>query len=133
MKNVSDCTRLRGDKLIQCIENNSYSAKNLNLSFSPKTSVNVKHFYANRQYAMVQNLEIKPNVIQYNYPHSTLKIRMEKGLHYLIAIMDPKLNFFTGSSPDLFPRLLLNWKPKGEENMLIYMKVHTCVLYLCKY
>ena len=97
------------------------------LAFHPKNSVNVKHFYTNQQYAVVQNLEIKPNVISYNFPHSTLRIKMDMRFHYLIAIMDPKMNFFTVSSPDLFPRLFLNWKAKDEESMLIYMKVHSFV------
>ena len=131
MKKVHNCRRLKGNKFIQCIENNSYSAKNMNLTFHPKNSVNVKHFYTNQQYAVVQNLEIKPNEISYNFPHSTLRIRMDMRFNYLIAIMDAKLNFFTVSSPDLFPRLILNWKAKDEEeSMLIYMKVHTCVWYL---
>ena len=93
------------------------------LGFSHNNSVNVRHFYANHQQALIQNLEIKPNVITYNFPHKTLKISMDMRLHYSVIIMDPKLNFITISSPDLFPRSLINWKAQGEESMLLYMKV----------
>ena len=97
----------------------------MNFSFNHNNSVNVRHFYTNHQYAMIQNLEIKPNVITYNFPHKTLRIKMDMRLHYSVVIMDPKLNFITFSSPDLFPRLFLDvdWKGKEEESMLIYMKV----------
>ena len=95
----------------------------MNLSFSHENSVNVRHFYANQQQALIQNLEIKPNIITYNFPHKTLKIKMDMRLHYSFVIMDPKLNFITISSPDLFPRSFINWKTQGEEGLLLYMKV----------
>ena len=113
---------LKGDKFIKCIESHSLSSKNMNFSFSPKHSVKLKYSYVNRLHALVQNLEIKPGAILHEKPSKTLQIKMDNRFQYFVYITDPKMQFFTDSSPDMIPRIFLNMKPMAD-SMFVYMKV----------
>ena len=117
------CKKFKGDKFIKCIEKNSYPAQKTKLSFNKNNSVRVQNFYQNIHQALGQNLEIKPGIINYENPLYTLQIKMDSALQYFIYITDPKMNFIAFSSPDFIPRILLRWKPKDKERMLIFMKV----------
>ena len=114
--------KLKGEKFVKCIETHALSSKIMNFSLSPEHSAKIKYSYINPVHALVKNLEVKPDVIRHEKPRETLQIKMDNRFQYFVYITDPKMQFFTDSSPDFIPRIFLNMKPKAD-SMFVYMKV----------
>ena len=100
----------KGKKFIECVENNSYTAKELLLtgvdfSTPEKYLTKSKGYFANNMSAIHQYFTIDPGDITYE-SQTTLWITLNKSLNYYIYLMDPKLHI-TSDSPDIVPRILL--------------------------
>ena len=100
----------KGKKFIECIENNTYTAKELlttgqDFSTPEKYLTKCKGYFANNMSAIHQYFMIDPGDITYE-SQTTLWITLNKSLNYYIYLMDPKLHI-TSDSPDIVPRILL--------------------------
>ena len=100
----------KGKKFIECIENNSYTAKELLLtgehfSTPEKYLTKSKGYFANNMSAIHQYFNIDPGDITYE-SQTTLWITLNTSVNYYIYLMDPKLHI-TSDSPDIVPRILL--------------------------
>ena len=100
----------KGKKFIECIENNTYTAKELlvtgqDFSTPAKYLTKSKGYFANNMSAIHQYFKIDPGDITYE-SQTTLWITLNKSLNYYIYLMDPKLHI-TSDSPDIVPRILL--------------------------
>ena len=112
-ENYTSCIEATGDKFLQCIEQNSYSALNLITNSSP---VVVNTFYWNRLSILCHNLEPETDVLKSIEMNSTLTvaIQLNNSLYNDIIIWDPKMQFMSFSTPDMIPRIHVKRKPMSD-------------------
>ena len=91
-----NCTG-KGDTFIKCIEQNTYSIKDiLNQSFVSNDAFQVKSFYANNYYQMIHSLEFDDGMITHD-SRTTHTVKFNNHISYKVFIMDPRIQIFRDS------------------------------------
>ena len=91
--NFTNCKETYGEKLIQCVEENSFAVKDIFIGRMKHYDVKLIYF-DNKYRGLVQPLKIDsdPGVISKSFTR-TLSLKMNPKMTYEITIADPKLQF----------------------------------------
>ena len=113
-KNEIPCKNEYGGKFIQCIEERAFTTEEI----FPKTRKHyeVKQFYSDYIYGLVQSVDIRPGVISKKQT-KTLAIKMNRNMSYHIQFHDSNLKFYK-AIPDTLPRSTLHLNEHAGAFML---------------
>ena len=144
-KTYGDCMINLDDEMVNCVEENAYSAQdvfisNENNKFNPiyekgkiaeifaaslNQSIKVKPFYANQYNAIVYDLVAEAGVMSQKLSvdegYLTNFLILNNSISYFISFTDPKL-MIASMRPDPVPRLWLELDV-GKQNYVVYVKV----------
>ena len=144
----NDCMTKLDDDVVNCIEKNAYSAKDIFISnennkFNPKyereqiteifaaslnQSIKVKPFFANEYSAIAYDMVPEAGVISQKFSIEegsqflTNFLILNNTIGYFVIFTDPKL-MITSTRPDPVPRLMLELGI-GKGNYFVYIKVN---------
>ena len=98
--------------IIQCFRENAYLTNEVILNV--RKSVQAKEFFHDTHFGIVQSLWLDSDVISHKAkPSFSSFIHFNSSLPYYIAMMDPKLQFWS-ESPDITPRIMLTMKKNTQ-------------------
>ena len=98
--------------ITQCFRENAYLTNNVLLNM--RKSIQAKEFFHDTHFGIVQSLWLDSDVISHKAkPSFSSFIHFNSSLPYYIAMMDPKLQFWS-ESPDITPRIMLTMKKNTQ-------------------
>ena len=125
---ITFCKDKSGDKLINCVEDNVYTAKDIfmaDFKFKPMFAVDSNQsvfvqYYGDNYNGLAQVLYPEPGLIS-KQMFSTLQVTLNNTLFYYIMIGDPKIMLNT-LRPDTVPITLIKLE-KGTGQNILFLKV----------
>ena len=128
--NYTLCKEYNGEQFIHCIEEETYSLNDVNMTTTTTANnymisnnvVRVKSFFVDLHWhGIAQSMELKTGVITEEIPRS-LQLILNNSLSYKIRVMDPKLQIPLSDNPDSMPRIIFR-KQKNTTALFVYLKV----------
>ena len=119
--NYTNCTKTNGEKLIQCVEENTFTGKETFIG--QLKHFDVQLFYVNDEFhGLGQSVKIKYGVIKKSLAR-TIFLKMNPNITYEIAITDPKLQF-SSYTPDSIPTSLITLKKNAGFAVLFLKEIY---------
>ena len=124
---VTLCAPLKGGKFIECVENVTYSLRDI-LPYddaSENKTFEMSEFFVSYWWGIAKSVKMVDGVIANNKISPNL--RLNESLDYVLLITDPKLQLYT-ASPDVVARSLITVKERRGK-YFFYLQASSKILF----